>query len=708
MKNRDDARLKRFLLRPLKKRSLIADKKSTEAARSILQKVYGNDRVGYVENYVRRAFEFGSKADEEKGTAYLTNKIGSLSASKSNIKGRVLDMPLDEALADMKERGINVKPASTNPEVLRQRSVEYANQALKYKEAWDSAKEKGLVPFVKMGDRVPEDKVALNDRVAKVFFPSEKGMVQAGQYYADKNVARIFNNAISKGLGDSPTFKGIRAINNAYNQFQLGFSGFHAIGTAINSSISDLALGARQILNGNFGAGLKSTGKALVPTYSFASNLFKGKGFLADLVKGDPEAQKILEERVNPAGARLRVEQQYTNASYKNMMQAWKDAGAATKEGNYVEAGNRALAGAARIPLAVVQKVAEPLMSYAIPRVKMGAFLNLAEATLEKLPEDVTPEARSRALAESWDSIDNRFGQLVYDNLFWNKTVTDLAQVSTRSVGWNLGTVRELGGGLSDIVTKTARGKGISDRTLYTMMLPIYVGTLGAVYQYLHTGQKPSELKDYFYPKNGLTDKNGNPDRSSLPTYMKDVYAYSTDPLGTVAHKESPLASLITELATNRNYYGDMVRNPDDPKSKQLQQIGLEALNQFLPFTVQNLNKIIQEKGGGARNIEPFLGVNKAPAGITQSATQKAGNAAITQKRGAFAPRTPEQVDVANQKADARTASAKGDNSKLDALIKVGIISPKTRSKFIKDSKLTPYQRSLQSLPKNQRQQYAQ
>jgi hypothetical protein len=25
----------------------------------------------------------------------------------------------------------------------------------------------------------------------------------------------------------------------------------------------------------------------------------------------------------------------------------------------------------------------------------------------------------------AWDSIDNRFGQMVYDNLFWNKALRD-------------------------------------------------------------------------------------------------------------------------------------------------------------------------------------------------------------------------------------------------------------------------------------------
>lgn len=62
-------------------------KQSTDESRKMLQQAYGEDKVGYVENYVRRAFVFGSKADEEKATEYLGAKVRSLSASKSPLKG---------------------------------------------------------------------------------------------------------------------------------------------------------------------------------------------------------------------------------------------------------------------------------------------------------------------------------------------------------------------------------------------------------------------------------------------------------------------------------------------------------------------------------------------------------------------------------------------------------------------------------------------
>lgn len=621
-------------------------KNSIDNSRQILQQTYGNDRVGYVENYVRRQFEFGSAADEAKGTAYLTNKVGSLSANTSPLKSRVLNMPLDEALADMKARGIKVKPVTTNPELLRQWSVANANQAATYAKTWQDLKDGNLIKFVGASDHVPEDMVKLDDRAAQVFFPSEAGMVKSGQYYADKNVARILNNTVSKGLGGSPTFQAVRALNNSINQLQLGLSAFHLTGTAINAGISDLSLGLRQLMNGEVGKGLTSLGRGAVPGYSFVRDTFNGRSIINGLTEGNPEMKKFLEEKLNPAGGRLKIDQEYTNQATKKMLEGFKS----QSVGGFLK-------GAVKIPSAILEQVSKPLMEYAIPRVKLGAFADLADATLARLPADATDAMRQRALRSAWDSIDNRFGQLVYDNLFWNKTVKDLAMVSTRSVGWNLGTIRELGGGIKDVATQTAMGKGISDRTLYALALPIYAGIIGATYQYLHTGKLPSSLKDYFYPQNGLKDATGNKDRVSLPTYMKDVYAYSNDPIGTVEHKASPLLSMAADLATNRNYYGDMVRNPNDPAVKQLQQVGAYVLSNIQPFSVQQGVKTSQE-GGKGQAIENFFGFTKAPGSIVKSQAQKDAAAAYIQSHGGFAPRTPEQQQAATDKQQLKLDAA--------------------------------------------------
>jgi len=557
-------------------------KQSTDAAHQILRDVY-KDPVGYVDNYVKRQFKFGSVADEQAATNYFQEKYSKFATDKSPTKERVFDVPLDKALTEMKQLGIDVKPVTTNPETLRQ---------------WTVA----------------------NARHAQVFEDLRKLALET----KDPNVARILNNATSQGLENSPTFRGIRALNNAINQVQLGLSAFHGTGTAINAGISDMALGLRQLAKGKFTSGAKSFGRSLLPGASFVRDIIKGDQFLKALKQDHPLAIETL-DKINSGGGRIATETQYTNKSLENMTRAFK-------EGNLI-------GGTARIPFAIIEQVAKPLMSKAIPRVKIATYLDLVADIDKRLPT-ATEAVKAREYAKAWDSVDNRFGQLVYDNLFWDKTAQQLAQVSTRSVGWNLGTIREVGGGITDVFSKTLKGKGVSERTIYAAALPIYAAIIGVVYQYLHTGEKPKQVIDYFYPKNGLTTKDGQEDRVSLPTYMKDVFAYSKDPLGTIGHKASPLLSMAVDLASNRDYYGDMVRNPADPISKQLQQVGAYALTQFKPFTVTNLNKANQENARVSQRIEAFFGFNKAPGSVINP-----GKVFVPR-----APRTPEQKAKAKLK----------------------------------------------------------
>ncbi len=324
-------------------------------------------------------------------------------------------------------------------------------------------------------------------------------------------------------------------------------------------------------------------------------------------------------------------------------------------------------------------------MEYAIPRVKVGAYLDIAADIDKKFP-DLSSSAKAREYAKAWDSIDNRFGQLVYDNLFWNKTVKDVAMMSTRSVGWNLGTIREIGGGITDVGTKTLRGKGVSDRTLYTIALPIYVGTLGAAYQYLHTGKGPKELKDYFYPSNGKF-------RVSIPSYMKDVYAYGTDPIKTVTNKASPLMSFTSNLAQNKNYYGDLIRNPDDPLGKQLQQLGTYTAQQVLPFSVTGFQQANKSGGTTEQKAEAFLGFNKAPSDIQKTAQEKKLSQLQRNKFGLSAPRTPEKAQQDQLIFDAKSQYKQGDKKAFEDLVRQGIITKKQKSSFLKSIKETTQQK---------------
>jgi hypothetical protein len=130
-------------------------------------------------------------------------------------------------------------------------------------------------------------------------------------------------------------------------------------------------------------------------------------------------------------------------------------------------------------------------------------------------------------------------GQLVYDNLFWHRTIKDIAAISTRSLGWNLGSFREILGGVKDVSSEAGKAfKGqrpdMTSRIAYVLALPAVTATYGALIGYL-AGHKPKELKDYFFP---VVDDAGN--RVSLPSYMKDIYSWGHNPLTAAGHKANP------------------------------------------------------------------------------------------------------------------------------------------------------------------------
>jgi hypothetical protein len=219
-------------------------------------------------------------------------------------------------------------------------------------------------------------------------------------------------------------------------------------------------------------------------------------------------------------------------------------------------------------------------------------------------------------MTKAWDSVENRMGQMTYDNIFWNKVAKDMAFVLTRSVGWNLGTIREIGGGAGPDTARfvndlrSGRRPDFTARMAYPMAMAMVSMMLGATLTYLWTGEAPQEMMDYFYPRNA----QGN--RFSIPGYVKDVVAYSRDPVGTLANKTHPLLSMLREIYNNRDYYGGSIYDGDrDPSMSRAYAEYL--LNQVLPFSTRAMIR-------NRENDEPmdvqalsFWGIQPAPQSIT-------------------------------------------------------------------------------------------
>lgn len=233
-----------------------------------------------------------------------------------------------------------------------------------------------------------------------------------------------------------------------------------------------------------------------------------------------------------------------------------------------------------------------------------------------------------QAMTKIVDSIDNRLGQMIYDNVFWTKTQKELAFLMIRAVGWNMGTIRELGGGLvdaaksADRVLRLAEPAELSMRAKYSMALPMYVALQGAMLTYLYTGRGPNSLLDYFYPPNGRLRAGGAAERVSIPSYVKDVFSYNEAPGQTLMNKLHPLWEMGTEYFwTNRDYYGGIIRDPEkgDPGIQTLEWLARSAT----PFSIRGVEAQAKEGADLFPIIMNEFGFVPAPMSIVDPKRQE-------------------------------------------------------------------------------------
>ena len=485
----------------------------------------------------------------------------------------------------------------------------------------------GLVRFTR--GRPDPGYQALNDGLFTVYAPPtpEGSLAIRGRYTAPEAVATVLNNFLSPGLRGNALFDVYMHTGNTLNQAQLGLSLFHLGFTSMDASVSKTALALEQIAAGQPGAAARSL--VQVPVAPLTNYLRGSRLYRAYRVPGSEGAAfDQLADAVVAGGGRVAMPRIYKNNAIEKFMQALRRR----------QFGQAALQ---TLP-AMLEAAAKPLMEHIVPRQKLGVFADLAQHELSRLPPGASPAEVRAAMGKVWDSVDNRMGQLVYDNLFWHKALKDLSMASVRSVGWNLGTVRELGGGTLDL-RHLSRGK-LTHRAAYVIALPITVGMAGGMLNYLYTGEAPKELKDYFMPRTGRFDAAGNPERVNLPSYMKDVFAYAKHPVRTVQHKLHPLLALIGDMLENENYYGDLIRNPDDPLVVQLRQEAQYLADAVLPFGVQNVLEEHQRTGG--YNPGAFVGLVPASREEIRTPAQNKMLAYL----GANAPslRTPEQRETSS------------------------------------------------------------
>ncbi len=510
--------------------------------------------------------------------------------------------------------------------------------------------ESGLVRFER-SLRVPAGERAIDDKMFRAMTPITNeigqrvgGMEIHGQWVAPEPVARLVNNYLSAGLhGRSAIYDSLREAGNTLNMVQLGLSAFHATFASIDTMISRMALGLMQASRGEFGEAGKNVLGAFNPL-TVKRSFDRGKALEAaylhpGTVRGvEAEVARMFVE----GGGRKSMDHFWNASATHDFFQSWKNGSLfrdvletlrGDRDLTYQGAGDipklaanipwTVLTGAARLAARTAQTVSHPLMQALVPRLKMGVFADLAEDYLRSHPNASDVERADFAI-KAWDSVENRLGQMTYDNLFWHRVQKDLAFIMIRSVGWNLGTIRELGGGVLDTVRalrdlKAGKPSEMTTRMAYAMAMPLVVGTLGAMMNYAFTGQAPQDWRDYFFPRTGrpIGGEAGNaPERLIIPSYIKDVLEYSSAPLQTLLNKQNPLVSSATELYQNKDYYGGAIYNQDDPAAKRLMEIGEWAFGQYAPFSARGMAHLAGTHTPAGIEALSFFGFQPAPAAI--------------------------------------------------------------------------------------------
>lgn len=607
----------------------------------------------------------------------------------------------------------------------------------------DELKERGVAKFFPIGERPDPGYVPINDKIANVHAPKDWKIVNAkgeempgqkvlGKYYAQEDAARIINNYLSPGLRGHVPYDAFRFVGNLMNQVQLGFSAYHGMFTAIDSATSSLALGLEQLARSGGhpveiarGAGNIAKSFAETPVGSMIENLWRGSKFLKEYSKpGSTNAQlaKIVDSAV-AGGARVRMDTFYKTGAIKKFTDS-------LHKGNYAGAVLRA-------PFALAEMSSKPLMEYAVPRLKMGIISQNLEYELGKLDEvskktgqPITQDIIRKTAVRVIDSVDNRMGQMIYDNLFWNKVLKDGLMASVRSVGWNLGDIRELGGGAWDTLTAPKRAyerltKGsklgdnpvVTKRMTYVFALPMMVGTLGAIYQYLKIGEPPRDMQDLFMPRTGRKKPDGTDERVMLPTYMKDIapLAVATAAEGATGlakrgfqmakNKLHPLLTDITQMLDNKDYYGNQIAAQGDPLMTTISKEAAFVFKSFVPFSVKGVQ---QREGDIPEKVESFFGIMPAAKELTESPAMRRMRE-IAASRVPAGGRTQEEAERANIAKDiidkARRGQLKESNDALGQALRDKKITSRQATTIRQKMRTDPRVYTFKHLPMEKREE---
>jgi hypothetical protein len=557
----------------------------------------------------------------------------------------------------------------------------------------DELVNRGIAQRIRWGSKLPEGMTLLDDKIFRKlqWSDAEQGFVQRWQYAAPDEAAQVFNRYLGPNLlTESSTFNALRAASNQMVQARLAFSLRHALFSTLQTGVDDISLAIQKASRADFLGAAKMTTRAVSgPLYGWVDNPLTGWKLLRNYL--DPGAYPEFDRTVEAmklAGARPFQSPEYTNKAIRALGKAWD-------EGDQIRLVQKAAP-------ALLEMSSKPMMEKLIPWQKLGTFAKLAEDVYEQYdkatgtPNEWTPEQLRNAMGKAWDTVENRHGQMTYDNRFWNNTVRAISHIALQSVGWNYGDVAEFGGGtfvdLPKELLRAVSGKGfqITPRMAFSLGMWIYTGYVGAVATYLMTGHGPKDLYGYFHIDSGKTDESGKAITYDTPTYANDVLNFARHPVDVTVAKQNPILSSSFYALRNRDYFNTQIQDLNAPAQQRALEFTQFVAKQFLPYSAENAIRMAEQEGeGGPSIMDKIKGVASSPGvataalfGMKPTRSDVSGSPAERLAASYSAMRTPAEV---SQEQRERTSEAR----MLVQRIKAGRTTPGEIQDAVRAGKVT-------------------
>lgn len=616
-----------------------------------MAKVY-KPSLAYKENHFRVMWKVIPGSDSAKGGFHGLFKRPFQGSQGWAKKSTLVDMS-----EGIEKGGV---PYSFNPVTMWRNSIMDMQKFITARRMWESMKKMGFVKFVRVGGSAPANMIALEDSIAHVYFPLvpedlkddaklkeimdgmqlERIAVEIGKYYVDANVGRVLNNFLGPDyIRQSAIGGNLLAFKNLTTGIELSLSPFHAAYVSLMAGSSSIGLGLQKIANrgviqadgGAFLDGLKDMAYGAVPLAApvrlanigaQAIKLVSHQEFIntkagQDFIKHFPDAKELIDDLFT-GGGKLAIHQDYKITSLKAFTQGIRDFTDAKNSFKVAQAnGNTALMQKYAVEMAknawaevihalpsVNQWIMKFLFEIYIPRLKVGAFLKEYSNDLVARRDQLESGRLTRAqlARDTWDSIERRFGEMNFDNLFWNRNFKTANQLLFRSVTWKLGALQNIGGAgtgtIADLkIAYEDKALPKLNRNLAMLFgLALMVTVFAEVTQKLlnghHLGQRNDGqfdthllMKDMLDPR---YDKHDN--RLFFNTHLKDWAHLAHSPWGFLSNSLSGMIGRAIEDWNNKDFFNTQIHDPKDPAGKQAFDLIRHMIP--LPFMVTNQGQL--------------------------------------------------------------------------------------------------------------------